>query len=285
MRSYRSFNAVARARLVQAIGLCIVLSALAFAGQEAKKRIPKLTTEDVMRGKQTVQVVEDAEAEGTKAEGKTDDAGKGGGKSETATSKADPEQHSWRERVEKARERAKAAQRESEEVELETTDLRNKLGTSGSTPRDRNETAAELNEMGPRLKQLRDEARAADADLKVLLEYGKEKGFAEAARPKATGEDGQPNEDYYKSRLSQLNEALQDADRRIQLYENRIRDLNGRMNNPNADRFSNAQLQQDRDDAQASLQEAHDAKAKARSDLEDLMDEARRAGVAPSLFR
>jgi Zn-finger nucleic acid-binding protein len=57
------------------------------------------------------------------------------------------------------------------------------------------------------------------------------------------------------------------------------------MNNPNADRFSNAQLQQDRDDAQASLQEAHDAKAKARSDLEDLMDEARRAGVAPSLFR
>ena len=96
MRSNRSFTAGARARLAQAIGLCIVLSSLAIAGQEAKRRVPKLTTEDVMRGKQTVQVVEDAEAEGTKAEGKSDDAGKALGKSEAATSKADPEQTSWR---------------------------------------------------------------------------------------------------------------------------------------------------------------------------------------------
>jgi chromosome segregation ATPase len=292
MRSDESFAAaVARLchPLAYSLALCLVLASSTAGQQQAqvKKRVPKLTTDDVARSKQTtVEVVDEAEAGGATADTKAEDAGKpSAAKASGADAKVDPEEASWRERVEKARERAKAAQRDAEEAELLITQLRNRLGNSGGTPKDRNETAAELDQMGPRLRELREEARTAEAELKEVLEDGKKKSFSEGQGPKATVENGEPNDEYYKTKHTQAIQAIQDADRKMQLYENRIRELNERLNSPSVDRFSASQLQQDREEAQQKLEEAREAQAKAQTELDELKEEARRAGVSPSVFR
>jgi hypothetical protein len=146
-----------------------------------------------------------------------------------------------------------------------------------------------MDQAGQRLSELRAQARAARDDLNQLLEYGKQKGFTEPSEPKANSGDGKVNEDYYRARFSSLNEALQTAERRIQLYENRVRDLqqhilqNGGKNG--GDNFYAAQLQQDREEAQRNLDQARAARDKARADIDTLMEEARRAGVSPGVFR
>jgi hypothetical protein len=125
--------------------------------------------------------------------------------------------------------------------------------------------------------------------LNQLMDYGRQKGFTEPSEPKATSEDGKINEEYYRARFSALNEALQTAGRRIQLYENRVRDLqqhilqNGGKNG--GDNFYSAQLQQDKEEAQRNLDQARAARDKARTDIDSLMEEARRAGVSPGVFR
>lgn len=292
MRSEESFAAmVARVcrPLAYSLPLCLVLASWTFGQQQAqaKKRVPKLTTEDVVRSKQTtVEVVDEAEAGGATAETKSEDASKpSAAKASGADAKVDPEEAAWRDRVEKARERQKAAQRQAEEAELQIADLKNRLGASGGTPKDRNETAAELDQMGPRLRELKEEARNAEAELKEVLEAGKKKSFSEGQGPKATVDNGEPNEEYYRTKHTQASQAVQDAERKIQLYENRVRELNERLNSTSVDRFSAAQLQQDREDAQQKLEEAREARAKAQSELDDLKEEARRAGVSPGVFR
>jgi hypothetical protein len=290
MRSDESFAAVV-ARLCRPLAyslvLCLVLATSA-AGQQqvpAKKRVPKLTSEDVARAKQTtVEVVDEAEAGTATAEPKAEEAGKPAAKA-VADAKVDPEEASWRERVERARERAKGAQRAAEEAELQITELRNRLGTSGGTARDRNDTAAELDRMGPRIRELREEARVAETELKELLDDGKKKSFSEAPGPKSTVESGEPNDEYYRSKHAQATQAIEDAERKMQLYENRIRDFNERLNHPSVDRFSAAQLQQDREDAQQKLEEAREARAKAQTELDEIKEEARKAGVSPGVFR
>ncbi|HST21808.1 MAG TPA: hypothetical protein VLR90_11855, partial [Blastocatellia bacterium] len=140
-----------------------------------------------------------------------------------------------------------------------------------------------------KLSDLRNQARAAKDDLNQLLEYGKENRFGESEGPKATSTDGKPNEDYYRARFAKLNEEAQSADRRIQLYDNRVRDLQQHIllngGKKGGDNFYTAQLQQDKEEAQQSLDEARAARSQAFSKLEQLMEEARHAGVPPGVFR
>jgi hypothetical protein len=146
-----------------------------------------------------------------------------------------------------------------------------------------------LDRAGQKLSELRNQSRAAKDDLNQLLEYGKENRFGESEGPKSTSGDGKPNEDYYRSRFAALNEEAQNADRRILLYDNRVRDLqqhilqNGGKNG--GDNFYTAQLQQDKEEAQRSLDEARTARSQALSKLDQLLEEARRAGVPPGVFR
>jgi chromosome segregation ATPase len=265
-------------RLIAIFLTCAFALAIAHAQQPAstKKRTPRLSTDDVVR---PVPEQSDEEAASTEA-GKVE-AGKAQGNDVT------PEEASWRERVRSARERANALERQAEETELRVTAIRNELNRSGQTPRDRNQSAAELEQTGQRLNELRAQARAAAADLKQLLEYGREKGFKEASGPKAASEDGKPNEEYYRAQYAKLTEARQSADRRAQLYENRLRDLNQRITNNTVtgDNFYLAHLQQERDEVQLKLEEARAARTKAQSDIEALMDAARRANVPPGVFR
>jgi hypothetical protein len=282
-------------RFALAIATALLLSLCAAHAQQpavGRKKIPSLNTDDVIRP-----VAEQPSAESTKEPSavkpetatKSDSTKAAADKSQPAESKTSAEEASWRERISKAREHARAVEKATEEAELRITRLRNDLSASGESAKFRNETAAEMDQAGQRLSELRSQSRAAAEDLNQLLEYGRQKGFTEASEPKATSEDGRANEEYYRARFAALNEALQTAERRIQLYENRVRDLqqhilqNGGKNG--GDNFYAAQLQQDREEAQRSLDQARAARDKARSDLDILMEEARRAGVSPGVFR
>src|SRR5262249_28729539 len=151
-----------------------------------------------------------------------------------------------------------------------------------------NNTAAELDQAGKRATELRAVAKVAADDLNELLDYGKQKGFTEAAEAKPESEDGKPNEEYYRARVAALTEEIESAQRQIQLYDNRVRDISQRIvmngGKKGGDNFYMLQLQQDRQDAQQKLDEAKAALAKAQTDFDALREEARRAGVSPSLF-
>jgi hypothetical protein len=290
MKSYRSFVMTVVSRSCQpvscSVALCILFSCPAIGQQaQAKKRVPVLTTEDVVRERPQNQVVEMPGAEVKKEVKPGDAAAAPAGAKGAGDAKTDPAEAAWRERVEKAREKAKAAQRSAEEGELRVNDLRNQLGSSGGTPKDRNQTAAELEQMGHRVKELRAEARAAEAELKEALEQSKGKGFTEAEGPKPVADGGRPNEDYYKTTFAKLNEAVQDSERGMRLYELRVNELRARLTNNSNDRFTAGQVQEELEAAQQKLNEARNARTKAQRDLDALMDEARRAGVPPGVFR
>ncbi len=291
-------------QLIYAFALTLLLLFTETAAQQpapARQKPPRLTTDDVRPpAEQPVTDSKDAaKPEGTekgdepaKAEGtdpKTDQA-------KQANPKASAEEAAWRERVAKAREKSKRLEKATEEAELRITSLRNDLGVSGQSARERNDTAAEIGQAGHRLTELQSEARTAAEDADQLTEYGKKKGFNEAEEQKATSEDGKPNDEYYRTKFAKLNEDLESAQRRVQLFDNRVRDLNQQisLNSGGTDRrgrgtggdsFYAMQLQKDRDAAQKQLEEARSSQIKAQADLDALREDARRAGVPPGLLR
>lgn len=265
--------------LLSAFTIAALLSFNASAQQKSGPKTPRLTSDDVAKPP-----VEQPSVETKPGTAKPEDQGKPAGET-----KPSPEESSWRERVSKARDRAKALERESEQAELRITALRNDLGVSGQTAKYRNETAAEMEQAGQRLKEVKAQARAAADDLAQLIDYGREKGFTETEGPKPTSEDGKPNDDFYRAQLAKLNEAIEGAQRRIQLYQNRVNDISQRIlmngGKKGGDNFYMLQLQKDRDEAQEKLDESRAALSKAQTDLENLKEQARRAGVTPDLFR
>jgi chromosome segregation ATPase len=153
-----------------------------------------------------------------------------------------------------------------------------------------------MDQAGQQLKVIRAQAQAAADDLAQLVEYGRQKGYAESEGPKPTTDAGNPNEEYFRSRLAKVREDIESAQRRVELYNNRVRDLNQQLatnssgkdksgHKTGGDSFYSGQLQQERDDAQRKLDEARSSLSKAQDDLENLQQEARRAGVPPGLFR
>jgi hypothetical protein len=269
--------------------LTLLLAICAAAQQPAqRRRAPRMTTDDVMQPvASTPDEPSDAKPADAKAEAGKSEAAKGEKKEVSA------DEASWRERIAQAREKAKALERAAEEAELHVTSLRNELGVSGRGPQARNQIAADLETAGQKLNDLRKQSRDANADLKELLEYGREKGYSEAEGPKATTNDGKANEEYYRTRFAALNEELQTAERRMKLYEDRVRDLQQRILNTGSagpgkkggDNFTIAQLQQEKEEAQRSLDDAQAAKNRTQEKRDALIEEARRAGVPPGIFR
>ena len=302
MRSLPLFAALAKTLLLRRCGVAfvfVVVLALAAPAQQpavGRQKVPRLTTDDVAaRPAPSAEPTEGA-AKTTEEPTKPGERANTPAQTKTGEAKANPEESSWRDNVRKARNRAKELERAAEEAELRVTALRNQLGTSGESARFRNETAAEMNQAGQQLKELRTQARTAADDLAELVDYGRQKGFTEAEGPKATADDGKPNEEYFRSSLAKVNGDIESAQRRIELYNNRIRDLNQQLatnssgkdskgHKTGGDSFFAGQLQQDREEAQRKLDEARGALAKAQNELEDLREQARRAGVSPALFR
>lgn len=286
----RSFQSLAIKSLF-ALGLALLLlPCVANAQQPAasRKKVPRLTTDDVIKAKTDQATAEPLTEAAPAKEAASSKPVEGAKPDAPKTAQPDnPEETSWRERVQAARERAKSLERASEEAELRVTEIRNQMSVSGQTPQQRNQSAAELEQAGQRVTDLRQQSREAAEDLNKLVEYGREKGFKEVEGPKPSSDDGKPNEQYYRSRFASLNEALQTADRRAQLYENRVRDLNQRISNNSGtgDNFYIAQIQQERNEMQQKLEEARAARLKAQTDLDTLLEEARRSGVPPGVFR
>jgi chromosome segregation ATPase len=262
-----------------ALASVMLLSAQLIEAQQpatGRKRVPRLTTDDVVR-------LNGERVSEPGADGKPPEAGTSG----APGSKVSAEESAWRERVKEARRAAKSLERSADEVELRMTELRNELSASGQTSRQRNETAAQLDEAGRRLTEMRAQARKAAAELEDLINLGRQKGYSEEAEAQPTTGDGSPNEQYYRARYAALLEEMSDAERLIRLYENRVRDLNQRilLNSGSGDNFYTAQIQQDRDAMQERLNEAREAREKARSSIDALVEEARRAGLPPGVFR
>jgi hypothetical protein len=287
-----------------AFALTLLFSIAVTAAQQpaaGRQKAPRLTTDDLRPAieQPSVESKDTEKAEGapkTAESAKADATDPKADQAKTTNSKLSPEESAWRERVAKAREKAKRLEKASEEAELRITALRNDLGVSGQSARQRNDTAAELGQAGQRLSELRSEALAAAADADQLTEYGKQKGFNEAAEKSAKTEDGKPNEDYYRTQFTKLSEALETAQRRVQLNENRVRDLNQQISSNSGgkdkngrgtggDSFYALQLQKDRDAAQQQLEDARSSQTKAQNDLDALREDARRAGVPPGVLR
>jgi seryl-tRNA synthetase len=238
--------------------------------------VPTMTSDDVIASR-PAPTTDSASADQPKTGDQTAEAG----------GKPAAEEVAWRHGVKQARKQADSTKRAAEETELRITDLRNQLGASGQGAGDRNQTMADLAAMGDKLKQQKVEAREAADALKKLLDEGREKGYREEEGPAAVSKGGEANEDYYRSKFTELNQAAQDADRRVQLYQNRVNELNQRIggNSRTGDNFFIGQLQQERDDAQRSLDEARAAYQKAQADIDALKDSARAAGLPPGIFR
>lgn len=274
----------------------LLLACIAHAQQPApaRKRSPSMTTETMLkRGEQPA-----ADAQTETPGGKTSENASANPSQQAASGTDDSataEEEAWRERVAGARDRAKAAERAAEEGELRITALRNQLAASGHTAQARNETAAELSYAGQQLVVLKTAAKTAAEELAQLLEVGRLNRYSEAPGPDPIFKNGDANQDYYKARFIALNEALQTAERRVQLYDDRVRDLSQRImqtggkdgpgGTGGGDNFYLAQLQEQRQGAQQQLDEARAASVKAHSDLDALKEEARRAGVPPGIFR
>jgi hypothetical protein len=288
MRRFRSFSAFA-------FVFTLLCAPFSNAQQtEVRKKTPRLTTDDVITTRTskttetpltTTEEPAKKAGEAVKSDSVKSEEGKPAAATQAATAKTGADETAWREQVASARERAESLERTAEEAELRLTQLRNELGISGRDTRQRNATAAELDSAGKQLTELKTQARAASAEVKRLLDEGNAKGFREAQGPKATAADGKPNVAYYKARYEKLMQAMRDADRRVLLYENRVRTLNESLVNTNRDRFTSSQLEQDRNEAQEKASEARAALSKAQTDLENLLNEARVAGIPPGLFR
>jgi hypothetical protein len=295
-------------QLTFAFALTLLFSIAETAAQQpaaGRQKAPRLTTDDVRPAtEQPIVESKDAVKDAVKAEGaaKTEESAKADAtdqkadQTKTPNTKLSPEESAWRERVATAREKARRLEKASEEAELRITALKNDLGVSGQSARQRNDTAAELGQAGQRLSALRSEASAAADDADKLTEYGKQKGFNEAAEKSATTEDGKANEDFYRTQFVKLSEALETAQRRVQLYENRVRDLNQQISSNSGgkdkngrgtggDSFYALQLQKDRDAAQQQLEDARLSQTKAQNDLDTLREDARRAGVPAGVLR
>jgi hypothetical protein len=303
MRSFKAFAVMAvkcfRHKIFFALATSLLISLCAANAQQpavGRKKAPRLTTEDIARPAPAQPAVEPSKETATpnpevatKSDAAKTDIAKAQDDKQPGEVKVSAEETAWRERVSKAQERANALERAADEAELRITELKNNLSVSGQSARYRNETAAELDRAGQQVSDLRNQTRAAKDDLNQLLEYGKEKRFSEAEGPKSASDDGKPNEEYYRARFAAFKEEAQGADRRIMLYENRVRDLqqhillNGGKNG--GDNFYTAQLQQDKQEAQRNLDEARAARSRAFIKLDALMEEARRAGVSPGVFR
>lgn len=272
---------------VASLTVVLLLAGLAHAQQPApaRKRTPSLTTESIVKPSDQP----DSEAPSEVLAGKTGDSGPTNPPPQSADDKVNAEEQGWREQVVAARGRVKAAERAAEEGELRITALRNQLATSGQTPQARNETAGEMNQAGQQLIALRASAKEAAEELARLIEVGRLNKYSEARGPEPNLKNGSANQDYYKSRYAALNEELQAAERRVQLYDDRVRDVSQRIlqtgGKNGGDNFYLAHLQQERQEAQQLLDEARAASVKARSDLDALKEEARRAGVPPGVFR
>lgn len=295
--------------------------------EKKSKPVPSLDTEDVIPAStksdkpaetpKTVEVKPDSKSDAkadAKPEAKTDaksddkpsakselktdgdktDSAKADQKDKDEATKIDPAEIEWRERLAQSREAVRQLRQRTQETELQLTEIRNNRYAGNLTPEKLNAAANAMNNNGQQLSILRQQLNAATQAMEEVASEGKLKGFHEAVKTPVT-EKGDANEDYYKSRYVELVDQFNDADRRIKLYDFRVRDLRTQMEGNGGtaskgkkgggDNFTGMQIQREIDQALIDMDLARVDLAKAREAIDALTEEARRAGLPPGIFR
>jgi len=249
------------------LGWLMVMAITALA-QQPPRPIPTMTGEQVSVPPPAVPASNANKAESVKTP-------------EAQDANQDAAEKAWNENLAKLRERVKELERRADQAELEVNRLRNFLFSA--EPRDagaNGKALARSAELTDLAQKLRAEAKATQREVDELLAEGEAKKY-KIATLSPTTKSGDPNLDYYQSRLAELQTELNDAQARAQVMQLRINELRLRINgnSGSGDSFFLGRLRDELDEAQKGLEKAQTRVAAALEKLEALRKQAREAGV------
>ncbi len=209
------------------------------------------------------------------------DTGKGDATAAPAKKGPSKEELAWRTRYAQAESQLRAARQRAQNAELQLTEMQNNLGSTNST-QDRNSLAAAIETQGNTVREAQRAASDAQTAFDAVQAEGRSKKFRLAPGPSPTTESGRPNLDYYQQKVSKATGDYADADRRVQIYQDRVNDARGRIlnNSGSGDQFAGARLQEELDASLKELDKAQSDRNAARQRLDQARQEAAAAGVS-----
>jgi hypothetical protein len=186
----------------------------------------------------------------------------------------------WRRDYEAAKERSRAATAAAQEAEIQQTQLRNQLASTG-TAQQRNAVAQQMEALGVRIQELKEAAARAKQELARVEEEGRVRKFKQAAGPSPRTKSGRTNPDYIRDQYSKAAASLQDAERRASLYQFRVSDLQTRItnNSGSGDQYTQMRLQGELNEALRGLEEARADRVAAATALDQARRDAANAGI------
>jgi hypothetical protein len=276
--------------------LIIAILLAACVNSQAQKTTPTFKTEDVMKWRE-----ENPEL-AAKYIPKSDPNEK------RNSSKADQEflaaEKEWNVRLSQAKNRLRNFEISASQAELSATKSRNVF--MHASPDDLNRNNARVSELNSSAAAFRSEVRAAQDEINDLLDYGREYGFM-LYSISPTQKNGEPNEDYYRSRFLDLQADLNAAIARANVMQNRTNRLNTTINTnlsypeiyygasyngilfyPNtgaADTFYLNRLRNNLAEVNGDLRSSQARIDLLNQQLEELKEAGRRAGIAAGVFR
>jgi hypothetical protein len=283
--------------LLSAAASVVLLAAPALAQQPAPEgqredETPTLTTDDVppqpIEGQPAGAQTEnppDAEDDANLTPEERADAAKAKGKGDAAKEPAKKKGPSaaelaWRSQYAQAEAQMRATRQQAQEAELQLTQLRNSIGSSGNAA-DRNAIAAQITEQGETVRQAQQAAAAAELVYKNLQAEGARLKYKPDAGPAPRTESGDANPAYYAQRFAKAQSDFDDADRRVQLYQDRVSDARARIlnNSGSGDQFAGMKMQEELDAALKELEKAQTDRDAAQTALDAARREALSNGV------
>ena len=211
-------------------------------------------------------------------------AAAGQGQSDAAAApgaKVTPEELAWRADYAAADEAAKAAERRALDAELRANEMKNELLQTSSSVAERNAAAAALEAQGNEVREARAEATAARARADRLKAVGAHDKFKPDPGPAPVTKDGELNPSYFLQAVQKATTELADADRRIEVFQNRIVELRGEIlrGTGSGDNFAVARIQEQITQAESDLARAQTDRSAAAAALDQAQNEARSAGI------
>jgi hypothetical protein len=274
--------------------IILLFTACVTAQAQTSKPAPTLKTEDVMKWRE-------ANPELAATYIPKPDQVSGNSKADQDFLAAEKE---WNVRLSQARTRLRDFEFQANARELEATRSRNNF--IFNSPEDLNRNNARAIDLNAKADALRAEARSAQDEINRLLDYGQEYGFA-LYTISPTLKNGDPNEDYYRSRFLDLQADLENAIARAEVVRLRTNRLNTSINNtlsypeysygsnyngilfyPNtgaADTFYLNRLRNSLAELNGDLRATQARIELLTQQIEELKEAGRRAGVLPGVFR
>ena len=276
--------------------IILLFTACVTAQAQTSKPAPTLKTDDVMKWREANPEL------AAKYIPKSDPA------ENSSRSKSDQEflaaEKEWNVRLTQARTRLRDFELRASAAELSATRSRNIF--IHSSPSDLNNNNAHIGELNSSTAAFRDEARSAQDEMNRLLDYGREYGFMLYSISPSL-KNGEPNEEYYRSRFLDLQADLQNSVARAEVVQLRTNRLNTSINNtlsypevqygsnyngilfyPNtgaADTFYVNRLRNNLAEVSGDFRSTQARIELLNQQLEELKEAGRRAGIPPGVFR